>query len=69
MDLKTMLIIAGLVALLLLSNANAGATTAMQSGNCLQSIQAQYTAQWAEMNSVQRAVVGLRAAGCEGGQR
>ena len=47
---------------------NASTTTAAPAGNCLQSIQAQYSAQWAEMNQVQRAIVGLRAASCEGGK-
>ena len=70
MDLKYIAI--GLLALVLyaLSSGagNASTTTAAPAGNCLQSIQAQYSAQWAEMNTVQRAMVGLRAASCEGGK-
>lgn len=46
---------------------NAAITSAPSNGNCLQSIQQQYAAQWAEMNQMQRAIVGLRAASCEGG--
>lgn len=61
--------ILGIVLYLLASGTSNAATTATQNGgNCLQSIQAQYAGQWAEMNTVQRAVVGLRAAGCEGGR-
>ena len=69
MDLKYIAI--GLLALVLYalsSGAGNAATTTAPSGNCLQTLQAQYAGQWAEMNQVQRAIVGLRAASCEGGK-
>ena len=69
MDLKYIAI--GLLALVLYalsSGAGNAATTTAPSGNCLQTLQAQYAGQWAEMNQVQRAIVGLRAARCEGGK-
>lgn len=71
MDLKYIIIGVLVLALYALSGgAGSAATTTMQNGQgCLQAIQAQYSAQWAEMNTVQRAMVGLRAASCEGGQR
>lgn len=47
---------------------NAATTSAPSNGNCLQSIQQQYAPHWADMNQVQRAIVGLRAASCEGGR-
>ncbi len=71
MDYKTLLIILGLAFLVWAANTNAGVastTTAQNGQGCLQAIQAQYSSQWAEMNQVQRAMVGLRAASCEGGQ-
>lgn len=45
---------------------NAATTTAQGGQGCLQAIQQQYQAQWADMNQVQRAMVGLRASACEG---
>lgn len=70
MDLKYIII--GLLALTLYAlsggTGNAATTSTSSAGDCLQSIQAQYAGQWAEMNTVQRAVVGLRAASCEGGR-
>lgn len=70
MDIKTLLIILGLAFLVWAANTNAGvaSTTQTQATNCLQSIQQQYAPQWANMNQVQRAMVGLRASVCEGGR-
>lgn len=69
MDLKYIAIGVLVLALYALSSgAGNAATTSTPSGNCLQTLQAQYSGQWAEMNTVQRAVVGLRAASCEGGR-
>lgn len=67
---NNILIVAVVVALLyMMSGAgNAATTTVQPSAGCLQSIQAQYAGQWAEMNTVQRAMVGLRASACEGGR-
>ena len=67
MDLKYIIIGLLVLALYALSS-GAGNAATTPSGNCLQTVQAQYSGQWAEMNTVQRAVVGLRAASCEGGR-
>lgn len=62
-------IVAALLYVMATGTGNAATTTTAQSGQgCLQSIQAQYSGQWAEMNQVQRAMVGLRAASCEEGK-
>lgn len=66
---NNILIIAIVAAVLYVVSGGTGnaATTATQSGQgCLRSIQQQYISQWAEMNTVQRALVGLRASACEG---
>lgn len=70
MDIKTILIILGLAFLVWAANTNAGvaSTTQAQATNCLQSIEQEYSSQWANMNQVQRAMVGLRASVCEGGR-
>lgn len=71
MDIKTILIILGLAFLVWAANTNAGVAstaTAQNGQGCLQSIQQQYAPQWANMNQVQRAMVGLRASVCEGGR-
>lgn len=70
MDLKYIAI--GLLALALYALSGGtgnAATTTTQSGDCLQTLQAQYAGQWAEMNTMQRAMVGLQAAGCQDGGR
>lgn len=68
-NIVIVIMVAALLYALMGSTGNAATTTSAQSGgNCLQSIQAQYSSQWAEMNTVQRAMVGLRAASCEGGR-
>lgn len=67
MDLKYIAIGLLVLALYALSSgAGNAATTTAPSGNCLQTVQAQYAGQWAEMNTMQRAMVGLRASACEG---
>lgn len=71
MDIKTILIIMALAFLVWASSNGVGvaSTTTTQAGQgCLQSIQQQYSPQWAEMNQVQRAMVGLRASACEEGR-
>lgn len=63
------IILLAIVLYMLASGTGNAATTTTQNGQgCLQALQAQYSAQWAEMNTVQRAMVGLRAASCEGGR-
>ena len=61
-------IVAAVLYIMATGAGNAATTTAQGGQGCLQSIQAQYSGQWAEMNTVQRAMVGLRAASCEGGK-
>lgn len=58
------------VALYILSamDSNAATTSVQPGAGCLQTIQAEYGSQWAKMNTVQRALVGLRASACEGGK-
>lgn len=69
MNNNIVIAIAVAAALYMLMGGTGNATTTTQShGNCLQSIQAQYSAHWPEMNQVQRAMVGLRASACEGGR-
>lgn len=62
------LILAAVLYMLASGTGNAATTSTSSAGDCLQTLQAQYAGQWAEMNTVQRAVVGLRAASCEGGR-
>lgn len=62
------IILLAIVLYMMASGTGNAATTAPSAGNCVQALQAQYSAQWAEMNTVQRAMVGLRAASCEGGR-
>lgn len=67
---SNILIVAIVAAVLyVMATGNATTTTTTQVGRgCLQSIQQQYSSQWADMNSVQRALVGLRASACEEGR-
>jgi len=67
-NILIIVIVAALLYMLAGGTGNA-ATTGTQAGQgCLQSIQAQYSSQWAEMNQVQRAMIGLQASACEEGR-
>lgn len=56
-----------------LATSNSLAATSQQQpvvgAGCVETYQGQYSGQWAEMNVLQRAMVGLAAAGCEEGGR
>ena len=67
-NILIVVIVAALLYMLMGGTGNAATTTTQVGQGCLQAIQAQYSAQWAEMNTVQRAMVGLRASACEGGR-
>lgn len=68
-----LIIIAVLLYLLLNSGALASTTTQPQAPvvgpGCVETYRQQYSAQWAQMTVLQRAMVGLAAAGCEEGGR
>lgn len=66
-NILIVVIVAAMLYYLAGGTGNAASTT--QSGaDCVAAIQAEYAGQWAEMNQVQRALAGLRAASCEGGR-
>jgi hypothetical protein len=67
-NILIVVIVAALLYVMSAGTGNAATTTAQNGQGCLQAIQAQYSSQWADMNQVQRAMVGLRAASCEEGR-
>ena len=68
-----LIILAVLLYLLLNSGALASTTTQPQAPvvgpGCVETYRQQYSAQWSQMTPLQRAMVGLVAAGCEEGVR
>ena len=54
---------AALLYVLIQNGSSADVQPAVQ-GNCVDALHAEYRAQWSEMNQVQRAMVGMQAAGC-----
>lgn len=55
---------AALLYVLMQQGSSASVGSATSGGNCVDALHAEYRAQWAEMNQVQRAMVGMQAAGC-----
>lgn len=69
MDNKTVLIVILLVVFFAWggcspSAADSGPRQPVSQSDCVAAIQAQYSGQWANMNQLQRAAVGLQAASC-----
>ena len=54
---------AALLYVLIQNGSSADVQPAVQ-GNCVDALHAEYRARWAEMNQLQRAMVGMQAAGC-----
>lgn len=45
-------------------NASTSAPVATNAPGCVAAYEAQYTSRWANMSTLQRAIVGMQAAGC-----
>ena len=58
------LVAAAMMWYLLMQQGSSASVQPVGQGSCVDALHAQYAPQWAEMNQVQRAMVGLNAAGC-----
>jgi hypothetical protein len=61
---KILVVLVAAAMLYMLMQGTSASTDGAVQGNCVDALHAQYRAQWAEMNALQRAMVGLSAAGC-----
>jgi hypothetical protein len=59
-----MVVVAAVMMWYLLTQQGSAAVQPQAQGDCVDALHAEYAPQWAEMNQVQRAMVGLQAAGC-----
>ena len=59
-----MVLVAAAMMWYLLTQQGSAAVQPQVQGNCVDALHAQYAPQWADMSELQRAMVGLQAAGC-----
>ena len=59
-----MVVVAAAMLYVLMQQGSSADVQPQVQGNCVDALYAEYRAQWAEMNQVQRAMVGMQAAGC-----